>query len=281
MQHKREDTVTGEEFAAKAPTGSEDFEAQLKTTREMWVTLRKENSYKVRNNLVEKYIPLVRMIAKKIIAKLPRSVQLNDLKSAGTFGLITAIDGYDIHRGVRFETYCAGRIRGAILDELRKLDWVPRLVRKRRNTLDSCVKRLEAELGRTPTVDELAETLEVSGKEMEKIVRDSCLAGMVSLNSDLGDDDENKAYKKLDFIEDKKTSNPFEDIKKRELIDVISRELTREERLIVLLYYYEQITMKEIGVALNVSESRVCQMHSSILKRLQRRLSSRREELLT
>jgi RNA polymerase sigma factor for flagellar operon FliA len=268
------------ENSAEAFAGGQDLDAQLKTTREMWVTLRRKNSCKVRNALVEKYMPLVKMIAKKIITKLPRSVQLADLKSAGTFGLICAIDGYDIHRGVQFETYCAGRIRGAILDELRRLDWVPRLVRKRRNQLETVVKALEADLGRKPTMTEVAEKLDVSEKELSKVVRDSRLAGMISLNATFSDDDDNKPYKTLDFIEDKKTPDPLEFLKRRELIDIISGELSREERLIILLYYYEQITMKEIGLALDVSESRVCQMHSQILKRLRRRLAERREELM-
>jgi RNA polymerase sigma factor for flagellar operon FliA len=258
----------------------EDLMEQLKTTREMWVTLRKQKSHKVRNALVEKYLPLVRLIARQIVSKLPKSVQIGDLKSAGTFGLITAIDGFDIDRGVRFETYCATRIKGAILDELRKLDWVPRLIRKRKNKLESSSKKLEMELGRKPTLTELAGQMDISDKELEKIVRESRISGMVSLDSDMPDDDDNKAYRKLDFVEDKKSSDPLEDIRKRELINLIGTELTREERLIVLLYYYEQITMKEIGLALDVSESRVCQMHTQIIDRLKRRLASKREELL-
>ncbi len=266
--------------AEKNCMNQEDFAEQLKTTREMWITLRRQNSQSVRNVLVEKYMPLVKLIAKQVIAKLPKSVQLGDLKSAGIFGLLTAIDGFDIDRGVRFETYCGQRIKGAIIDELRKLDWVPRLVRKRKNRFESSVKKLEGELGRKPTLSEVAGQMDITDRELEKIMRESNISGMVSLDSDIPDDEDNKAYRKLDFIEDKKTADPLEDLRKRELINLISDELSREERLIVLLYYYEQITMKEIGLALNVSESRVCQMHTQIIEKLKRRLAAKKEELL-
>jgi RNA polymerase sigma factor for flagellar operon FliA len=250
----------------------------LKTTRILWQKFRKENNEEERNKLIEKYLPLVQRIAEKVAAKLPHSVDSQDLQSAGIFGLMHAIRGFDMNRGVRFETYCASRIRGAILDELRQIDWVPRLVRTRSNKLDHAQRDLERELGRKPDSDELAERMNVSVENIEEMIREARPLNIVSLNTDLPEKDENKAYRKLDFLEDKQAPDPFENINRRDLMDLVSKGLSREERLVLLLYYYEQLTMKEIGMVLDVTESRVCQIHTQIIDKLRRRLARRKEE---
>ena len=249
-----------------------------KTTRYLWTKFREQNTEIERNKLIEKYLPLVKSIAEKIAARLPSSVDSNDLQSAGVFGLMHAIRGFDLTRGVRFETYCAGRIRGAILDELRNLDWVPRLVRNRCSTLDKASKELERELGHRPDDTEIAARMEISVEELEEIKRDAHPVNMVSLNTDMPDAEDNKPLRRLDFMEDKRTPDPLENINRQDMIELIGKGLSREERLVVLLYYYENLTMKEIGIALDVTESRVCQIHTLILDKLRRRLERRKDE---
>lgn len=252
----------------------------LKTTRFLWLKYREKNCETNRNELIEKYLPLVRCIADKLAAKLPSSVDSNDLQSAGTFGLMQAIRSFDMDRGVRFETYCASRIRGAIIDELRHLDWVPRVVRNRANKLDAAERELQRTLGRKPSPAELASHMNLPVADVEAMVCKSQPMGMVSLNADLPDNDDNKAFRKLDFLEDKRSIDPLENINRQELIELVSKGLSREERLVLLLYYYEQLTMKEIGFALDVTESRVCQIHAQILDKLRRRLDRRRDEFV-
>jgi len=268
-----------EEIACKAIDDAISSELGFnKTTRYLWTKFRAENSEAERNKLIEKYLPLVKSIADKIASRLPSSVDSHDLQSAGVFGLMHAIRGFDMARGVRFETYCAGRIRGAILDELRNLDWVPRLVRNRLNTLDKTSRELERDLGRKPDSVELAEKMEVSVEELEEMMRDARPVSMVSINMDMPDVDDNKPLRRLDFMEDKRTPDPLENMNREDLIQLIGKGLSKEERLVVLLYYYENLTMKEIGIALDVTESRVCQIHTQILEKLRRKLARRKDE---
>ena len=199
--------------------------------------------------------------------------------SAGIFGLMDAIDAYDMDRGVKFETYCAPRIRGAILDELRSMDWVPRLVRSRSSQIDQARKSIEMEHGRKATDEELATKLNVNKEEFAKIRRDAGAVGVVSLSRKWFETDSNKDVREIDVLEDARQVNPLTAAQKHDLKDLITRGLSRAERLIVVLYYYEQMTMKEIGVTLDLSESRVSQMHSSILARLKAQLQHRGDDL--
>jgi RNA polymerase sigma factor for flagellar operon FliA len=146
-----------------------------------WRAYKAEGDEALRNRLVEHYLYLVRLTAQRIGAKLPDEVDVDDLMSAGIFGLVDAIDAFDLERGVKFETYCAPRIRGAIIDELRSMDWVPRLVRHRAQKLNETVRALEIELGRSPNEDEIARRLNLSPPEMEKLTRDAAAVSLVSL----------------------------------------------------------------------------------------------------
>ena len=236
---------------------------------EYWAQYKKKPTEEVRNILVENYLALVKYTAERIHTKLP----------AGVFGLMDAIDAFDLDRGVKFETYCAPRIRGAILDELRSMDWVPRLVRSRSAQIDRARKSLEMQLGRKPTDDELSKKLDVSDDEYAKIKKDAGAVGVVSLSRKWFETDSNKDVREIDVLEDARQINPFADVSRRDMKDVITKGLTRAERLIIVLYYYEQMTMKEIGVTLDLSESRVSQMHSSILARLKAQLQHRSRDL--
>ena len=231
-----------------------------------------------RNRLVEQYLPLVKYNGERIWARLPEGVELDDLVSAGIFGLMDAIDAFDMTRGVKFETYCVPRIRGAMLDELRTMDWVPRLVRSKASKLNEAMKTLEAKLGRTPTEVELAERLEMSVGDLEKMMVEANAVGLISLDKKWYETDSYKDVREIDILEDKKGEDPTRRIQKGDLMRLVTKGLNRNERLIIILYYYEELTMKEIGATLDLSESRVSQMHSSIVQRLQGQLERRRAE---
>ena len=249
--------------------------------KEVWVQYKKGATEAMRNELMEFYLPLVKYNAERIHAKLPDEVDVEDLMSAGIFGLMDAIDAFDLSRGVKFETYCAPRIRGAILDELRSMDWVPRLVRSRSSQVDTARKRIEMATGRKATDDELRAEMGVDKDEYDKIRKDAGAVGVVSLSRKWFETDSNKDVREIDVLKDTRQINPLNAVQKRDLKDLITKGLTRAERLIVILYYYEEMTMKEIGVTLDLSESRVSQMHSSILARLKAQLQHRSTELQT
>ncbi|EMI58159.1 FliA/WhiG family RNA polymerase sigma factor [Rhodopirellula sallentina] len=232
----------------------------------------------LRNQLVERFMPLVRYNGERIWQRLPDGVELDDLISAGIFGLMDAIDAYDRERGVKFETYCVPRIRGAMLDELRTMDWVPRLVRSKASKLGAATKTLETKLGRTPTVAELAKHMELDIKEVEKMQTEANAVGVVSLNKKWYETDSYKDVREIDILEDKKGEDPTRRVQKTDLMRLVTKGLNRNERLIIILYYYEELTMKEIGATLDLSESRVSQMHTSIVNRLQQQLGVRRLE---
>jgi RNA polymerase sigma factor for flagellar operon FliA len=246
---------------------------------EVWLDYRAHPTEGLRNVLMEHFLPLVKYNAERIHTKLPDEVDVEDLMSAGIFGLMDAIDAFDLDRGVKFETYCAPRIRGAILDELRSMDWVPRLVRSRSSQVDQARKSLEMELGRAPTDEELARKMHVSRVEFGKIRKDAGAVGVVSLSRKWFETDSNKDIREIDVLQDPRQVNPLSVAQRQDLKDLITKGLSRAERLIVILYYYEQMTMKEIGVTLDLSESRVSQMHSSILARLKAQLNHRSKEL--
>ncbi len=246
--------------------------------KEVWIEYKKTRTEALRNILMENYLHLVRYNAERIHVKLPDEVELDDLMSAGIFGLMDAIAAFDLERGVKFETYCAPRIRGAILDELRSMDWVPRLVRSRAHKLDTASKQLEVELGRSPTNDEIAKRLKVSMGEFEKMAKDASAVGLVSLSRKWFETDSNKDVREIDVLEDKRGADPVREIQRKDLKELMTKGLSRAERLIIVLYYFEEMTMKEIGATLDLSESRVSQMHSSILARLRAQMADRKKE---
>jgi RNA polymerase sigma factor for flagellar operon FliA len=186
------------------------------------------------------YMPIVKYTAERLCSKLPDKVELDDLISAGIFGLMDAIDAFDPARGVKFETYCSPRIRGSILDELRSLD--------------------------------------MDLEQFERLQRDANAASLVSLNTQYTDADGEKDIREIDVISDGRSQDPLIEAQKRDLKNLLTKGLTRAERLIVVLYYYEEMTMKEIGATLDLSESRVSQMHSSIVARLRAQMDTRKKE---
>ncbi|MEI8375337.1 MAG: FliA/WhiG family RNA polymerase sigma factor [Planctomycetota bacterium] len=246
---------------------------------QLWIEFKRDlsNQY-LRNRLVEMYLPLVKYNGERIWSRLPEGVELDDLISAGVFGLMDAIDAFDLTRGVKFETYCVPRIRGAMLDELRTMDWVPRLVRSKASKLNEALKTLEARLGRQPNEIELSGEMQISVGELEKMMMDANAVNLISLNKKWYETDSYKDVREIDILEDKKGEDPTRRIQKADLMRLVTKGLNRNERLIIILYYYEELTMKEIGATLDLSESRVSQMHSSIVDRLKSQLGRRRPE---
>ncbi len=246
---------------------------------EVWQEYKRVGGEALRNRLIEHYLFIVKYTAERLHNKLPDEVDVDDLISAGFFGLLGAIDSFDLDRGVKFETYCVPRIRGAIIDELRSMDWVPRLVRARSAKVDQARKSLEAQLGRTPTDEELRSKLEVSEEEFNKIRKDVGAVSMVSMHRKCYETDSNRDVREVDVLEDRRQINPSKMVAKRDLKKLVTKGLSSSERLILVLYYYEEMTMKEIGQTLDLSESRVSQMHTSIVQRLRGRLAGNEESL--
>ncbi|MCC7293923.1 MAG: FliA/WhiG family RNA polymerase sigma factor [Phycisphaerales bacterium] len=248
--------------------------------RGLWNELKRTGRREVRNRLVEKFLHVVRINAERIWARMPNEVDLDDLISAGTFGLMGAIDAYDPRRGIKFETYCAPRIRGAILDELRSMDWVPRLARSRAHRVDAASRQLESELGRMPSHGELARRLNLTDEEFRRVLRDATTIAVNSLSRSTVESNSARELDGLDILPDRNGVDPVHEMLKDDIKQVVTRGLNRAERLVILLYYYEDLTMKEIGSALDLSESRVSQMHTSVMDRLKDHLCQRRRELV-
>ena len=245
----------------------------------VWEVFKKDmTNQTLRNRLIERYFPLVRYNAERVWAKLPEGVDLHDLISAGVFGLMDAIVAFDLTRGVKFETYCVPRIRGAMLDELRTMDWVPRLVRSKASKLEAARKQVAADVGRPPTDAEIANRMSLSLKEFDKLKSEASAVNLVSLNKQWYETDSYKDVREIDILEDLKGEDPTRGIQKLDLMKLVTKGLNRNERLIIILYYYEELTMKDIGNTLGLSESRVSQMHSSIVSRLKGQLRVRRPE---
>ena len=248
------------------------------TIEEIWEQFHKSHDEYSRNLLMEHYRNIVKYSADRLHSKLPDKVELDDLVSAGIFGLMDAIDAFDPERGVKFETYCSPRIRGSILDELRSMDWVPRLVRARAHQLSKATHSLEINLGRKPTEKEIAKELDMDADDFNRLQRDANAVSLVSLDTKYGDGEGEKDIREIDIIKDERSKNPVIEAQKRDLKSLLTKGLTRAERLIIVLYYYEEMTMKEIGATLDLSESRVSQMHSSIIARLKAQMNTRKKE---
>jgi RNA polymerase sigma factor for flagellar operon FliA len=234
----------------------------------------------LRNVLMEMHYPLVRHIAERLLQTLPKSIELDDLVSAGLFGLMDAIRGFDPLRGIKFKTYCTTRIRGSILDQLRSQDWVPRLVRLKATRIEKALQRLQGEFGREPTHAELARALEMEHGELAKEITSSRARTMFSLSERWDDRDDDSSMEKVEVLEDKAAIDPVFELNKRDVMLYITRSLTHKERFIIEQYYQVGHTMREIGEMLSLTESRVCQIHSNVMSRLKSLLGPKATGLL-
>ncbi len=241
----------------------------------IWREYRRTGERSLRDRLIVAYSPLVKYVAGRLGSGLPAHVEEADLVSYGLLGLIGAIERYDPERDIKFETYAMMRIRGAIIDELRALDWVPRSVRSRAREIERAIAELESKLGRAPEDDEIAAKIGITTDELESSLTDisrSSIAALDELWSTGADGDEMSL---LDTIEDTDSIQPaaaLDETEAREaLADAIAR-LPEREKLVVTLYYYEELTLREIGEVLGVTESRVSQLHTKAILRLRSRL---------
>ena len=243
-----------------------------------WTRFRKENDPVMRDKLLADYLPLVKNVAGRMAAGFPKSVELNDLVNTGVIGLIEAFNNFDPKRGVKFETFAVPRIRGAILDELRALDWVPRSTRSKARNIERATNKLEGELGREPSDLELASTLDISTEELHHAQKDVSVTMLLSLDELICREDDNRQVPRIETVENVATVDVLEDMEKLELriflIHAISN-LTEQERLVVSLYYYEELTLKEIGEIMLISESRVSQIHTRAVDRLRSMIKER------
>lgn len=235
----------------------------------------------VRNELMERHRPLVRFIAVRLHKTLPKSVELDDLISAGTFGLFDAINKFDPSRGIKFKTYCPPRIRGSILDQLRSEDWVPRLVRIKAGRIHTALRNLTTDYGREPTHTELASALDMGNAELMGEVDAAQVRSMFSFSDKWegrADEDSPEAY---DFLEDQGSSEREADFERRDTMDYLTRTLTHKEKFIIEQYYICGHTMREVGEMLSLTESRVCQIHTNVMNRLRTHLSPLQMTLLS
>lgn len=264
-------TATGAHFPLPQYNETDDRETvSLDETDQLWILFKENPNDQLRNRLIERYMPLVRSRAERVWSRLPEGIELDDLISAGTFGLMDAIAAYDLSRGVRFEAFCLRRIQGAIVDELRSMDWVPRMVRSKATKLNDAYKSLEVGLGRKPSDQEIADHLGIPAEELHQLFAETHSVNIASLDKSWSDNDGSKEIREIDILADRRSEDPTERLAKVDLIRTFTKGLTKTERLIVILYYYEEMTMREIGATLELSESRVSQMHSAIVERIKK-----------
>jgi RNA polymerase sigma factor for flagellar operon FliA len=241
-----------------------------------WAALKDKGDPEARERLILNYSPLVKYVAGRLSSNLPQTVDTSDLISYGVFGLIDAIEKYDPERGIKFETYAIARIKGAIIDELRALDWVPRSVRARAREIETAYIALENRLKRVPGDAEVAAEMGVTPKELQDIFTKLSYTSVVSFEelwSNPGDREERGSA--IGTIADETAEDPVKVFEAGEIKEILARAIERlpdREKIVVALYYYEGLTLKEIGTVLGVTESRVSQLHTKAVLRLRARL---------
>lgn len=242
--------------------------------RQLWIEYKRSGNLKIREELVLKYIPLVKYVVGKMIVNLPKNVEYDDLVEYGIIGLLDAVEKFDLNKEITFKTYAVTRVRGSIYDELRAQDWVPRSVRKLVKEIERAYVELETKFKRMPSEEEVANFLDIPVKKMEEIYA-KVDAGNVSSLDDTVYDGNDSTTTLANTVEDKKVENPQVELEKNELrVALIERleELNEKERMVITLYYYEKLTLKEIGQVLEISESRVSQIHSKAIFKLKSKL---------
>ena len=243
--------------------------------KRMWVEYANTGSSALREKIILEYAPLVKIVAGRLHMYLGYNVEYDDLVSYGIFGLIDAIDRFDHAKEIKFETYASLRIRGAILDQIRRMDWIPRTIRQKQKKIDQVIKEIEATTGRSATDEEIAEKLGISDDEYTEWQSQMKVTGVVSLNEYLEQggpelqNEKGKHSSRFDAPEDVMEQAELKE-KLKEALDV----LTEKERKVILLYYYEDLTLKEISNILEVSESRVSQLHTKALNKMKNKLGS-------
>ena len=246
-------------------------------TQGLWLEFRRTQDKGIRDRLILTYAPLVKYVAGRLGSGLPAHVDEGDLVSYGLLGLISAIERYDPARDIKFETYAIARIKGAIIDELRALDWVPRSVRSRAREIERAIAELEAKLGTAPTDEQIAEKIGITVDELGDSLTDISRSSIAALDELWSVSGEGDQVSLMDTIEDTTGPRPAEALDETEMREALAEAIARlpeREKLVVTLYYYEELTLREIGEVLGVTESRVSQLHTKAILRLKGRLAS-------
>jgi len=268
--------IRGRDHRADGLLGVKETD-ELEDIRRLWVAYHEDGNKEARDKLIVHYSPLVKYVAGRVSVGLPSNVEQADLVSYGMFGLIDAIDKFDFERGIKFETYAISRIRGAIIDELRSYDWVPRSVRAKARMVERAYSTLENKLGRTPSDQEVAVELGVSDREFQTIFTQISFVGLVALDELIGLGGEKGDNLTLgDTLADTGGQDPTQAFEVEELRHLLAEAINRlpeREKIVITLYYYEGLTLAEIGQVLGVTESRVCQMHTKAVLMLRSRMS--------
>ena len=249
---------------------------QTDETAALWQEFRKSRDQGIRDRLILTYAPLVKYVAGRLGSGLPAHVDEGDLVSYGLLGLIGAIERYDPDREIKFETYAIMRIKGAIIDELRSLDWVPRSVRSRAREIERAIVELERTLMRAPTDEEIAAKVGITGDELDRSLFEISRSSMAALDELWTPQGGGDQVALIDTIEDEAGADPEFSLEQTELNEALAESIARlpeREKLVVTLYYYEELTLREIGEVLGVTESRVSQLHTKAVLRLKARLS--------
>ncbi len=248
-----------------------------KSEQELWEEYRKTNDPQIRDLFIKQYAPLVKYVAGKVAIGMPHNVEFDDLVGFGVFGLFDAIEKFDPEKHVKFKTYAVTRIRGAIFDELRSIDWVPRSVRQKSREIEDAIHKLESSLGRSASDKEIAKELGMDLNEFQKTMLKISGTSILSLNDLWYSGDENDKVSIVDSIESPQSLNPDTIVEKEEIKRVIVQainELPDKEKKVLVLYYYEDLTLKEIGEVLEVTESRISQLHTKAIMRLRAKLTN-------
>lgn len=243
----------------------------------LWATFKETGDAEAREQLIVNYSPLVKYVAGRLSSSLPQTVDTADLISYGIFGLIDAIEKFDLERGIKFETYAIARIKGAIIDELRAMDWVPRSVRAKARQVENAYIALETKNRRVPSDEEVAEELGITNKELQAIFTKLSYTSVVSFEELWVGGDRDDRQSAAGSIKDDAAEDPvsaFESVEAKSILADAIEHLPDREKTVIALYYYEGLTLKEIGQVLGVTESRVSQLHTKAVLRLRARLHS-------
>ncbi len=242
---------------------------------QLWSDFKEGRTRDARDRLIVHYSPLVKYVAGRVAVGLPHSVEQSDLVSYGVFGLIDAIEKFDTSRNIKFETYAISRIKGAMIDELRSIDWVPRSVRAKARSVEKAYTKLEGKLLRTPTDGEIAEEMGITEAELQAIFNQVSFVGIVALDEMLSVTGERGEATSLGETLPDRHDGPVAAYEVEEMKQILARAINRladREKIVLTLYYYEGLTLAEIGEVLGVTESRVCQIHTKAVLQLRGRL---------
>lgn len=250
----------------------------------LWELYKNQKDVQAREDLIVEYASLVKYVAGRLAISLPANVQQDDLISYGIFGLIDAIEKFDLSRNIKFETYAISRIKGAIWDGLRSMDWVPYSVRQKAKELEYTYSKLESELGRAATDEEVCAVMNISREQFGHLLANTSFTSVLSLE-DLWklDKDGANSVRVIDTIRDANVPDPISMVmleEQKQILTEAINKLPEREKLVIALYYYEGLTLKEIGKVLGVSESRISQMHTKAILRLRGRLSRIKRKVL-